>query len=179
MKRLLILASALALFLITNQANAQRGKINFGLNAATSSPLGDNSNVYKAGWGFDGSLDYYFGQHFDMGIESGLRKMNYKAENQSDDHLSVVPVLLTLGLHNDIGEIVDLYGELGGGTYFMSSTLNSETNNYGGLSPRIGIAIDLSNNWFLDTAVDYTHIFNDGTDMNWVGVKFGLLYTIN
>ena len=179
MKKLIILTTAVILSLITLEANAQKGKINFGVNATTASPLGDNGDILKAGWGFDGSLDYYFGEHFDMGIESGLRSFNYKSESLNDDKLSVVPVLLTMGLHNDLGDIVDLYGELGGGAYIFSSTLSSENENYGGISPRIGLAIDLSNNWFLDTGVDYTHIFSEGTDMNWVGVKFGLLYTIN
>lgn len=179
MKKLVILTTTFILSIVAFNASAQNGKINLGLNASTSHPLGDNKDMLNSGWGFDGSLDYYFGQRFDMGIESGLRSMSYKSEGMTDENLTVVPVLLTLGLHNDLGEMVDLYGELGGGSYFMTSSLDSNTENYGGLSPRVGLALDLSNNWFLDTSFDYTHIFSEGTDMNWVGVKFGLLYTIN
>ncbi|WP_421871820.1 outer membrane beta-barrel protein [Marinoscillum sp.] len=179
MKKLIIVTTIIVLTFTTIASNAQEGKINFGLNAATASPLGDNNDILKAGWGVDGSLDYYFGEHFDLGIESGFRSFQYEEEAFENEKFTVVPVLLTMGLHNDLGDIVDLYGELGGGPYIFSSSASDTTDSYGGISPRIGIAVELSDNWFLDTGVDYTHVFSEGTDLNWVGVKFGLLYTIN
>lgn len=179
MKKLIILTLGLIIGVMVIPAHAQKGKINFGVNAATSFPLGDNSDVNKAAWGVDGSLDYYFNEHVDLGVEAGYRAFPYKAESLSDEQMNMVPLLLTLGLHNDLGDILDLYGELGGGAYMMSNSVNSNKSTYGGLSPRVGMAIELSDNWFLDTAVDYTHVFTDGDDFNSVGLKFGVLCTIN
>ncbi|MEQ8469904.1 MAG: outer membrane beta-barrel protein [Marinoscillum sp.] len=177
MKRLLIFVSVFSLVLLANESYAQ--KVNVGVNASASVPLGDNSDTFKAASGFDASLDYYFNDKVDFGVESGYKGFRYDADELDGEHRSVVPLLATLGLHNDIGDMLDLYGELGGGVFFMSTTLNDEQQNYGGLSPRLGVAVDLSEKWFLDTSLNYTHVFSDGADFNWVGLKFGILYTIN
>lgn len=177
MKRLLTFIAFFSLGLMANQAYAQ--KVNFGVNASASVPLGDNNDTFRAASGFDASLDYYFNKQVDLGVETGYKRFRYDADELDGEHRNVVPVLATLGLHNDLGDLVDLYGELGGGVFLMSSTLNDQKDSFGGISPRMGVAVELSDKWFLDTNLNYTHVFSDGTDFNWVGLKFGVLYTLN
>lgn len=177
MKRILTFFTVFSIVLIAHESSAQ--KVNVGLNAAASIPLEDNGDLFKAAPGFDGSLDYYFNNVIDVGVEAGFRSFRYDDDAFDGERLNVVPVQATVGVHNDLGDIVDLYGELGGGVFFMSSSFSDESDSYGGLSPRVGLAVELANDWFLDTNLNYTHVFTEGDDFNWLGVKFGLLYTIN
>lgn len=165
-------------------ASAQ--KMNIGVNGAAAMPLGDFGDAATFGGGADLSLDYYFNDLFDMGIETGYKYFGGELEGSS---FSVIPAQLTAGFHTDIDDWIDLYGELGGGLFIVSSeyelggTTFSSSDNFGGISPRVGMAFELNSEWFLDVNVNYTHIFaKDETigrpDYNWVGLNLGILYTI-
>ena len=50
MKKLVILTTTFILSIVAFNASAQNGKINLGLNASTSHPLGDNKDMLNSGW---------------------------------------------------------------------------------------------------------------------------------
>lgn len=170
-----ILTGILTLFIISS---AFSQKMNVGFSIGPAMPIGDIGDALKTGLKFDGSLDYYFNDKFDLGLETGY--MTFGFEN-ADGKQNIVPVQLTAGLHTDLSASTDFYAELGGGLFFVSNSFNDESESYGGISPRLGAAFELQEDLlFLDTNVSYTSIFTDGdSNLNLVGVNIGLLYTIN
>lgn len=148
-----------------------QGKVNLGINASSAFYTGTVADIYKPGFGFGASFDYYFSDRFDLGLEATYWSIPF--ESDLIDNANLLPVLLTAGLHKDAGYNLDVYGELGSGLYFF------EGSNDFGLSPRIGIALDLSEKMFLNTQVNYTSVFTPGDNLSWFGVDFGLLFTIN
>ncbi len=57
---------------------------------------------------------------------------------------------------------------------------------YGGISPRVGLAFELTPLFFLDVNVNYNHVFSEDTgalipspNYDWIGLNVGVLYTIN
>lgn len=178
MKRILYtIAAIIGVGLAT--ATAQRA--NVGLNFSGVAPLGDNADFYNAGAGADFSFDYYFNDRFDVGFEAGFEALPYDAEGLDDEHLTLVPVQVTAAIHKDLATWVDLYGELGAGMFTFSSTIEGvDSDTYAGVSPRLGLAFELSENkWFLDTNLEYRHVFTDvEPDFNTLGLNVGFLYTI-
>jgi len=171
MKNKRILLTLLLGIIFSSAAMSQ--KMNIGISGGPMFPIGDGSDAYDTGFGFDGSFDYYPSDKFNVGLEAG-----YKPFSSEFGDLDVVPILLTAAYHNDIGTTTDLYAELGGGIYSVS---NGESETYGGVSPRIGLAFELTPDLlFLDSNVSYnTILVDEGDNFNWVGVNVGLLYTIN
>ncbi|REE05687.1 outer membrane beta-barrel protein [Marinoscillum furvescens] len=160
-------------------ATAQRA--NVGVNFSGAAPLGDNADFYNAGAGADVSFDYYFNDRFDVGVEAGFEALPYDADGLDGERLTIVPVQVTAAIHKDLATWVDLYGELGAGTFTFGSSLEGvDADTYAGVSPRVGLAFELSENqWFLDTNLEYRHVFTDvEPDFNTLGLNIGLLYTI-
>lgn len=187
MKRLVF--SAILGLITIGPISAQ--KMNIGANLAGGLPLGDLGNGTNFGIGGDVSLDYYFNDRFDLGLEAGYKTFPYSNTALDGEAINIIPIQLTAGFHNDIDDWIDLYGELGGGIFISSSTLaNSESYTDAGISPRIGVAFELTPLFFLDVNVNYTHVFSEETEtingvdaqvfptMNWVGLNVGILYTI-
>ncbi len=162
-------------------------KLNVGLNGAASLPLGDFADLTTFGFGGDVSLDYYFNDKFDLGIEAGYRAFPYDPDLADGETFNLIPIQLTAGYHTDIDDWIDLYGELGGGIFIASSSIEgSESMTYGGVSPRVGLAFELTSLLFLDVNVNYNFVFSEETtnasfnpNFNWIGLNVGLLYTIN
>lgn len=185
MKRVLFSALLGMSLLFTSQVNAQ--KLNIGVNGAAALPLGDLADGTDFGFGGDLTLDYYFNDKFDLGIEAGYKTFPYSSDLADGEAINVIPIQLTAGYHMDIDDWIDLYGELGGGLFITSSTLSgAESYTDAGISPRIGVAFELTPLLFLDVNANYTHVFSEETvrgmqawpTMNWVGLNVGLLYTL-
>lgn len=160
----------LGLLLGGTSLNAQ--KLNIGVNGTGALPLGEmaGGNNFGAGGGI--SLDYYFNDKFDLGIEAG-----YVGFNLSPDFL---PISLTAALHQDINDWIDLYGELGTGAYIGNSSIIA-TKAYFGVSPRVGVAFELTSLLFLDVNINYHYVLSNADftyNANWVGLNLGLLYTL-
>ncbi len=182
MKRILLTLGCVLALAIPHSTLAQ--KANIGLNLAGALPLGNLDNMSDFGPGGDLTFDYYFNDRFDLGVELGYRRFGY-SEPFDELEMSIMPLLLTAGLHTDISDNIDLYGELGGGAYMISRPFfdsegaeSSVDETFGGVSPRIGMAMDLSDLLFLDVSLAYNHVFIESDDLNWLGLKVGLLYTI-
>ena len=100
--------------------------------------------------------------------------------------MSIIPVQLTAAYHQDVADFMEVYGELGGGMFIASSSVaGSESETYGGISPRIGAAFELTPEWFLDVNVNYSMVFSEentamsiNPNYNWIGINVGILYTI-
>ncbi|WP_421763133.1 outer membrane beta-barrel protein [Ekhidna sp.] len=173
MKKTILLFGILTAIFISS-ASAQ--KMNAGVSLGPVFPTGDASDFLETGFRFDGSVDYYFNDKFDMGVEVGYMTMSFEGIDESQN---MVPLQITAGYHNDLGSSVDLYGELGGGVFFISNSINNESDSYGGISPRLGAAFELQEDLlFLDTNINYTSIFTEGDNLNLMGLNIGLLYTI-
>ncbi len=161
-------------------------KINIGVNGAAALPMGDFGDLTTFGFGGDISVDYYFNDKFDLGIEAGYRAFPYDNAFLDGEHMSLIPIQLTAAYHTDVADWIDLYGELGGGVFIASSSISgSESETYGGISPRVGAAFELSPEWFLDVNVNYSMVFSEETtnasftpNFNWIGINVGILYTI-
>lgn len=184
MKKITSIVALMSAVLLSSGLYAQ--KINVGVNAAGAIPVGDFGNLTTFGFGGDVSLDYYFNDKFDVGIEAGYRAFPYDDALASGENINLIPIQLTAAYHMDIDDWIDLYGELGGGLFLASSSIaGSETEAYGGISPRIGAAFELTPEWFLDVNVNYGMVFSEDTspatfnpNFNWVGINVGILYTI-
>lgn len=185
MKKIVLFAFTLIMFLSFNKAHAQ--KANIGINVSPVLPLGDLSNVTDFGIGGDVSFDYYFNDHWDLGIEAGYLNFNYPDLDAS--HISFIPIQLTGGAHMDLDDWIDLYGELGAGAFItntktvytnlMGATQTTTSSNaYFGLSPRVGLAFELNSIWFLDVNVNYDIAFADPNSLSYLGLNVGILYTI-
>lgn len=177
MKRLVLACTLGILFLASPNLMGQ--KVNIGINGAVALPFGDFSDFVDLGFGGDVSLDYYFNDKFDLGVEVGYRTFAFD-EGLGDGNYNIIPLQLTAGYHTDIDDWIDFYGELAGGAYIVSlSEGNSDSETYGGISPRLGLAFELTDELFLDVNVSYTTIFVDGpAEPNWLGLNVGLLYTL-
>ena len=178
MKKLFLLTFlASSSFFLSSKSMAQ--KANIGANLALSGIVGENSEFYNIGLGGDITFDYYFNDKLHLGLETGTRSYGFDSEI-IDESLVIIPLLITGGLHTDLGSSIDLYGELGTGPYFTTTTIeNSDTETNLGLSPRVGVAFNIKDDkLFLDFSTDYTHIFSENDDFNSLGFRAGLLYTI-
>lgn len=190
MRRIFVIACVFGGVIASSDVHAQDQGANVGINFSVAGPLGDNSDYYKPGFGGDISFDYYFNKTFDLGVEVGYKAFGYddytvrengiEYEVTQDGHLNMVPILLTAGFHGDVNEDIDFYGELGGGAFIFSDSETDDSETYGGLSPRLGLAFELSEDLlFLDVNANYTHVFTDGdSDFNTLGLNIGLLYTV-
>ncbi len=100
-------------------------KINIGVNANAGLPLGDFGKISNIGFGGDLSFDYYFNDKFDLGIEGGYRSFLYDSDQAPFDGetVNLIPILVTAGYHMDFDDWLDLYGELGGGVFIASSSM--------------------------------------------------------
>jgi len=188
MKRLL-LSRALSAGLMTIGFSQ---KANIGINLNGSLPMGDFANASDFGYAGDVSFDYYFNDHFDLGIEVGYRRFGYSYLD--DQGINLVPVLLTPAFHTDIDDWMDFYGELGLGMYFGESQTFPDDADFAdfGVSPRVGIAFELTPTVFFDLNVNYNYVMTDAYTANirgsqeiivpenlqYLGLNVGLLYTI-
>jgi outer membrane protein W len=179
----LVLTLSIVLAGFTYEASAQAS--NIGVNLSTALPLGNLANATNFGIGGGLSYDYYFNDHFDLGIEGEFIAFPYDLQNASGSS-NLIPVLVTGGYHTDYGNEVDFYGELGAGMYFSSFTIDYEDENIQdqtgnsadfGISPRIGIALEMGNRLFFDASIRYGLIF-DTAETSYLGLNLGILYTI-
>ncbi len=194
MKKLLFSMILGAGLISSGTLSAQR--LNLGVNLATGLPMGDFSDG-GATFGIGGavSLDYYFNDKFDVGIEVGF--LNFPYEEPFDDlALSMIPIQLTGAYHADLTEVMEFYGELGVGYFVLGGDVADllADKGYLGVSPRLGLAYELSDRLFLDFNVNYTQVFSgktytedDGfggtteveqTAISYLGFNLGLLVTI-
>lgn len=184
MKKILLLGFMVVLASITSPGLLAQ-KMNIGLNGALSLPLGDLDNGSNVGFGGDVSLDYYFNDRFDLGIEAGVRSFS---NDGVDGSFTSVPLLLTGGVHQDIDDWIDLYGELGLGAYVSKRKVElpffgtqTASGTYFGFSPRVGAAFELSSVFFLDVNIKYHYVLSDadfGYNYNFLGFNVGVLYTL-
>lgn len=170
MKNLVLSAMLGALVLLVSSANGQ--KLNFGVSSSGALPLGDIYSSSNIGFGGGLSLDYYFNDKFNLGLEA-----RYLTFNLTPD---LLPISLTAAVHHDIDDWIDLYGELGAGAYISNSSLRAPST-YFGFSPRVGLAFELTSLLFLNVSANYHYVFSEADlmyDYNWVGLDVGLLYTL-
>ncbi len=168
-------------------------KTNLGVNLATGLPLGDFSDG-GAGFGIGGgaSLDYYFNDKFNIGVEAQFLNFNY---SDLDASLGIIPIQLTGAYHQDITDEMELYGELGVGYFLLTGDVADLfiDSGYLGFSPRVGLAYELTDRLFLDLNVNYSMILSEKTEtvdqggievtteqanIAYLGINLGLLVTI-
>ncbi|HAD98344.1 MAG TPA: hypothetical protein DCG19_13115 [Cryomorphaceae bacterium] len=160
---------------------------NLGINLATALPMGDAGDGYDFGVGGGLSFDYYFNQQFDLGVEVQFINMPLK---ETDVSLAVIPIQLTGAYHADLTDILEFYGELGAGFFLLNLSAGElEDPGYFGASPRLGLAMDLTDRLFLDFNVNYTFIASEveadasidnfsASNLTYLGFNLGLLYTV-
>lgn len=146
-------------------------------------PLGNDGDLYETGIGGNFSFDYYINNRFHIGAEVGLISADYNDPNGVKEHLNLVPVVLTAGVHTDLGNSIDLYGEIAGGKFNFATTVKGEASKApGGISPRIGIAFNICNDkLFMDINTHYIYVFKEAINLDnysSVGFGIGLLYTV-
>ncbi len=194
MKKLLFTLS-IALTAFTFQANAQS---NIGVNLSTALPIGDFSDFTNFGVGGGISYDYYFNDKFDLGLEAEFLAFPVDAAG-IDGSFGLIPILVTGGYHTDYGNEIDFYGELGAGAFLGTNPLDDEISTNFGISPRIGIAIELGNRLFFDASIRYGLVFDaqEATtetitsngftfttetaatgNTSYLGLNLGILYTL-
>ncbi len=125
--------------------------------------MGNLGNSTNFGIGGGLSYDYCFNDHFDLGFEAEFLAFPYNLQGASGSN-NLIPVLVTGGYHTDYGNEVDCYGELGAGMYFSSYTIDYNNENIEdqtgssadfGISPRVGVALELGNRLFFDASIRY------------------------
>lgn len=173
------MAAVAALFCFEGHAQ----KMNVGINASPSLPLGDFGDAAEFGIGGGLSFDYYFNDHFNLGVEGEYIVFPVEADNV-DESFNLIPVQLTGAYHTDAENILDLYAGTGVGIFTMGSSVEgTESNSNFGISPRVGLAWEISDLLFFDFNVRYSMIFSEdektgGTNSSYLGFNVGLLYSL-
>jgi outer membrane protein W len=185
-----IFSFILALGTISYQANAQS---NIGAHISTALPVGDFGEATDFGIGGGLTYDYYFNNHFNLGLEAEY--INF-AFNDIDASVNLIPVMVTSAYHSDFGNEIDLYGGLGVGAMIKTFSIDAfDTETDLAISPRIGLAYELGNRLYLDVSLRYALVFDAQEESTtssggftitqeavgntgFVGLNIGILYTL-
>lgn len=177
------LALALAAVAVLFSVETQAQKMNVGLHAAPSLPLGDFGDIAEFGIGGGLSLDYYFGDHFNIGLEGEYIAFPIEADN-IDESWNLTPIQLTGAYHSDAGNILDLHAGTGIGVFIVSSSAEgAESSSELGITPRAGLAWEITDLLFFDFNIRYGLVFSDDeeagpSNLSYLGFNVGLLYSL-
>jgi hypothetical protein len=177
MKRLLstLVAVVLGLALLPQTAEAQNTpswKHQIVFNSGPQFPTGDAGDAYKTGLAIDAGYYYRAGDAFFVGAFGGYHQ--FESDGAGSD-LNIIPVNLAFKYNFSLTGIQPYVGAEGG-PFFLS---NGESETQFGVAPRLGIRVPLSRGIDLDINVKYNVLFDDPSNIAYVGANGGFAYILD
>jgi len=135
-------------------------------------PTGDAGDAYKTGFALDGGYYYRASDALFIGVYGGYHQ--FKGADGGSD-LNLIPLNLAFKYNFSLTGIQPYIGAEGGPVFQSNGNNSTQV----GLVPRLGVRIPLSRGIDLDLNVKYNVIFQDPSNVTYVGAKGGFAYILD
>ncbi len=143
-----------------------------------------DEDIYKKATSFGGGIgyDFYVNDIISLGLEGDYLGFRYL---EGDSSVNIIPVQAMLNGHWNVTENFDLYAGSGIGFFwerYKNGFSLAQSTLVWGISPRLGLNYEFTENVFLTSSLKYTYVFSESVANDASGLlmfSIGLGYNIN